>query len=160
MKGMHKACCHFIKKYSSFRNWPNSKELSHYLASHSIQILVSIQVNIRHSCYYAVFFQVAQTPIKLLTVPARPTMPSSRFVYASAVLGIVRSQRSEMSCRLVEARSLRKMIRYILITLYVVNNSPLNLLPLNSTLSIILVDVLLLFPKMPQGIETCKGIKC
>ena len=49
-----------------------------------------------------------RTPIKLLTVPASPTMPSSRLMYPSTELGIVRSHRSETSCTLAPDRSLRR----------------------------------------------------
>ena len=59
----------------------------------------------------AVFFQVAHTPIRLLTVPASPTMPSSRFAYPRAELGTARSQRSEISWRLVTLRSLQERTR-------------------------------------------------
>lgn len=45
----------------------------------------------------AVFCQALYTPSKLLVVPARPTMPSSKLAYPRAVLGTVRSQRSESS---------------------------------------------------------------
>jgi hypothetical protein len=46
---------------------------------------------------HAVFCHTVYTPIKLLTVPARPTMPSSRLRYPNAEMGTVRSQMSEMS---------------------------------------------------------------
>lgn len=59
---------------------------------------------------HAVFFQVAATPIKLLAVPARPTIPSSRFKYPRAETGIVRSQMSERSWVLVAARSLETFV--------------------------------------------------
>ena len=42
----------------------------------------------------------------LLVVPASPTMPSSRFAYPNAELGIVRSHTSDNNCLLVDARSL------------------------------------------------------
>lgn len=65
-----------------------------------------------YALLYAVFFQVPHTPIKLLTVPAKPTIPSSKFRYARAVLGIVKSQRSEISCKLIKARSLQFSISH------------------------------------------------
>lgn len=54
----------------------------------------------------AVFFHIATKPIKLLTVPAIPTMPSSRLTHPSAEVGTVRSHRSEMSCSWLADRSL------------------------------------------------------
>lgn len=54
----------------------------------------------------AVFFHCATKPIKLLTVPAIPTMPSSKLTQPSAEEGIVRSQMSEMSCSWLADRSL------------------------------------------------------
>lgn len=54
----------------------------------------------------AVFFHIATKPIKLLTVPAIPTMPSSRLTHPSAEVGMVRSHKSEMSCSWLADRSL------------------------------------------------------
>lgn len=62
----------------------------------------------------AVFFQVVHTPIKLLTVPANPTMPSSKFAYPRAVLGTVKSHRSEISWSLVAVRSLSSSVSPVL----------------------------------------------
>lgn len=47
--------------------------------------------------YQAVFFHWVYIPIKLLAVPARPTMPSSKLAQASAAAGIVRSHKSEVN---------------------------------------------------------------
>lgn len=54
----------------------------------------------------AVFFHIATNPIRLLTVPAIPTMPSSRLTQPSAEVGMVRSHKSEMSCNWLADRSL------------------------------------------------------
>ena len=54
----------------------------------------------------AVFFHCVYTPIKLLTVPAKPTIPSSKLARPIAVAGTVKSAKSEISCKLIAARSL------------------------------------------------------
>lgn len=74
----------------------------------SITLSVRLQASVR-SCY-TVFFHVDQTPIKLLAVPASPTIPSSRSRYPRAAVGMVKSQTSERSCRFVVARSLRSSL--------------------------------------------------
>lgn len=56
---------------------------------------------------HAVFFHCRYTPIKLLSVPARPTKPSSSLTQLRADRGTVRSQRSEVSCSRLAVRSLQ-----------------------------------------------------
>lgn len=48
----------------------------------------------------AVFCHAPYAPSKLLVVPAKPMIPSSKVAYPSIVLGTVRSHRSEISWRL------------------------------------------------------------
>lgn len=68
--------------------------------------LAHLPANADVDSIYAVFFQTVYTPSSELTVPARPTSPSSRLANPSAEVGTVRSQRSEMSWRVAALRSL------------------------------------------------------
>lgn len=76
--------------FASIRSVPTPKgnsEIPEYIMTffaeypHSLYPYPNSTVSASNSLrlYWAVFFHVDQTPIKLLTVPARPTMPSSRF---------------------------------------------------------------------------------
>ena len=92
----------------------------------------------------AVFFHVPQTPIRLLTVPARPTIPSSRFAYPSAELGIVRSQTSDINWRFVVARSLQLCISIECVSDE--QNLPLYFLALYHSFSVPYINLLLPLP--------------
>jgi len=61
-------------------------------------ILRSLQLSTPMVLPHAVFAHVAKSPIKLLVVPANPTMPSSKLPNPSAAQGAMLSQRSEISC--------------------------------------------------------------
>lgn len=78
--------------------------------SHHLNAVPSFCVSARPSAHLppiqAVFFHIATRPIRLLTVPAIPTIPSSRLTQPSAEEGTVRSHKSEMSCSWLADRSL------------------------------------------------------
>lgn len=80
------------------------------VVSHHLNAVPSFCLSARPSVHLppvqAVFFHIATRPIKLLTVPAIPTMPSSRLTQPSAEVGMVRSHKSEMSCSWLADRSL------------------------------------------------------